>query len=105
MAMGTIIRRILAVLLLFAAVWLAVVLYWQVGEINPTAGDLAGWLLGLPLALLGGFWLLRWGMRRGKQKRAAQPVVDAEVGDEPVVDNGPQPDRIVHLLASSMWLR
>lgn len=105
MAMGTIIRRMLAVLLLFATVWFAVVLYWQVGEINPTASDLAVWLLGLPLALLGGIWLLRLGLRRAKQKRAAQPVADAEVGAEPVVDSGPQPDRIVHLLASSMWLR
>jgi len=103
--MGTIIRRMLAVLLLFAAVWFAVVLYWQVGEINPTAGDLAVWLLGLPLALLGGFWLLRRGVRRAKRKRAAQPAAGAETGPGPVVDNGPQPDRIVHLLASSLWLR
>ena len=105
MKVGALLRASALVLLLFAAVWFAVVLYWQVGEINPTAGDLAVWLLGLPLALLGGFWLLRWGMRRAKQKSAAQPAANAAVGAEPVVDDGPQPDRIVHLLASSMWLR
>ncbi|MGH8084532.1 MAG: hypothetical protein ACREPV_04580 [Lysobacter sp.] len=105
MKIARVLRTGALVLLLFAAVWFAVVLYWQLGEINPTAGDLAIWLLGLPLALLGGFWLLRWGVRRAKQKRAAQPTLDAEVGAEPVVDSGPQPDRIVHLLAGAVWLR
>lgn len=93
------------VLLLFAVVWFAVVLYWQAGDISPTAGDLGVWLFGLPLALLGGFWLLRWGIRRAKQKRAAAPAVSADVASDPVVDSGPQPDRIVHLLASAVWLR
>ncbi|MGY1426001.1 hypothetical protein [Lysobacter sp. A289] len=105
MKLARVLRTGALVLLLFAAVWFAAVLYWQAGEINPTAGDLTGWLLGLPLVLLGGFWLLRWRIRRAKQKRAAPPEAAAEVGIEPVIDSGPQPDRIVHLLAAAVWLR
>ncbi|MGY0557651.1 hypothetical protein [Lysobacter sp. A421] len=105
MKIARVLRTGALVLLLFAAVWFAAVLYWQAGEINPTAGDLTVWLIGLPLVLLGGFWLLRWVIRRATQKRAAPPEAAAEVGIEPVIDSGPQPDRIVHLLAASVWLR
>lgn len=103
--MGMIIRRMLAALLLFAAVWFAVVLYWQASDANPSAGDLAVWLLGLPLALLGGFWLLRWGIRRRREAQAASPMVAAGDDESSPVDNGPQPDRIIHLLAGAVWLR
>ncbi|MGQ4660530.1 hypothetical protein [Lysobacter sp. F6437] len=103
--MGTIIRRLLAALLVTAVVWFAVVLYWQVAEVSPGAGDLALWLLGLPLALLGAFLLLRWGLRR----RAARAATPAATGDQDEsaspIDSGPQPDRIVHLLAGAAWLR
>jgi len=105
MKIARVLRTGALVLLLFAAVWFAVVLYWQVGDVNPGAGDLALWLLGLPLALLGAFLLLRWGLRR-RAARAATPAVTA--GDEEFtspIDSGPQLDRIVHLLASAAWLR
>lgn len=105
MKAGAFLRASALVLLVFAAVWFAVVLYWQVSNASPTALDLALYLLVLPLVLLCGFWLLRGVIRRRRASRAAVPAGADDDSAQSSIDSGPQPDRIVHLLASAAWLR
>ena len=93
------------VALVFAIVWFAVVLTWQAGDASPTALDLGLYLLLLPLVLLGGLWLLRAAIRRRREARAGkQPSVGTDVAGSPL-ERGPQPDRVLHLHASALWLR
>ncbi|MCX7289921.1 MAG: hypothetical protein NTY28_02165, partial [Janthinobacterium sp.] len=50
-------RRCLLVLAVFALCWGGAIWYWRASTRVPTAGDLAGAMLVLPLSLLLAFWL------------------------------------------------
>ena len=105
MKVGGALRVGATVALVFAIVWFAVVLTWQAGDASPTALDLGLYLLLLPLVLLGGLWLLRGAIRRRREARAGkQPSVGTDVAGLPL-ERGPQPDRVIHLHASALWLR
>lgn len=90
------------------ACWVTVVLHWRSGGIEPTAGHIVLYLVLLPLAVLALVLLLRLAWRRFRGARAAAPPVvgiAAMADGEAPVDSGPQPDRVLHLLAGAVWLR
>ena len=55
------------------ACWIAVVLYWRVVDIQPTAGHIVAYLVLLPLGLLCGVLLLRPAWRRMRTRDTTQP--------------------------------
>lgn len=74
--------RIVGVALMIAIVWALVLGWWQSNDHRPDPGELALYLLALPLALIGGYWLLRFSIDRLKAKpengAAVPPVADAD---------------------------
>lgn len=65
----------LTLVLVTGAIWLAVVMAWQVNEVNPSGRDLVLYLGVLPAVLIGSFFLVRFGIRR--QRERAQAEADA----------------------------
>lgn len=74
--------RIVGVALTIAIVWALVLGWWQSNDHRPDPRELALYLLALPLALIGGYWLLRFSIDRLKAKpengAAVPPVADAD---------------------------
>jgi hypothetical protein len=107
---GPLLRVGATLLVVFGVVWVGVVLHWRRTGIEPTAGHIVAYLVLLPLALFGLVLLLRLAWRRFGRKRSAGPplagagVVPAAAG-EAAIDDGPQPDRVLQLLAGAVWLR
>ena len=54
-------KGILLSVLAFGACWTGAVWYWRSTNRMPDTGDLAAYLVALPLSLLLGYWLLRKG--------------------------------------------
>lgn len=106
MKAGAVIRGLLAGALAFAAVWLVAILYWRSTGATPTTGQILGYLLLMPLLLIGVFLLVRMLIRRRKARRAAgglAPTVDGE--STPDSTDATEPDRVLHLLASAVVTR
>lgn len=99
-------RRGLGAVGVFALVGVAVVLTWRGTGTTPGARDLALWLVGLPLALLAGYWGVRWllAWRRARQQAAGEGAAATELAPDglPAVD--PLIDLPLPLLASALWL-
>lgn len=106
MIIATFARRAIGAIGVFVLVGAAVVFYWHVEDISPSAVDLTGWLVGLPLALLGGYWITRWAVARSKARAAAAPAAgDVAAGDAPgAADDGVPVDMQLQLLASAVML-
>jgi hypothetical protein len=75
--------RILGVVLTVAIIWALVFGWWQSNDYQPNAEDLALYLLALPLALIGGYWLLRFFIEQLKTKPEA--VASPVASDDPLV--------------------
>lgn len=103
MKFATIARRTLAAAIVFGVVWAVMVLVWRRNDASPGPGDLGLYLLALPVGLIGGYWLLRWGIDARKAKATAA-TTDATDADADSVDAPPPPDRVLHLLASALLL-
>ncbi|MDN2712302.1 hypothetical protein O0880_23005 [Janthinobacterium sp. SUN118] len=93
-------RRCLLVLAVFALCWGGAIWYWRAGTRVPTAGDLAGAMLLLPLSLLLAFWL-------GKKllaRLAARPAMAAAVAATPQADAAPTaaPPAPLHIVAAAL---
>ena len=101
MTVATLLRRFAAAALVFVLVGAVMVAYWRRTGASPAAGDLGLYLLALPLGLIGGYWLLRWGIdgRKAKTSAATAAATGADVADD-----GPQPDRVLHLLAHAVLI-
>lgn len=106
MRAGAVIRSLAVGALAFAAVWLVVILYWRSTGATPATGQILGYLLLLPLLLIGVFLLVRWLIRRGRTRRAAAGPA-ATVDGESTADSTAaiEPDRVLHLLASAVLSR
>ena len=106
MKAGAVIRGLAAGALAFAAVWLVAILYWRSTGATPTTGQILGYLLLLPLLLVGVFLLVRLLIRRRQGRRtatgpAATPGADSIAGSTDAIE----PDRVLHLLASAVLTR
>ena len=73
--MARVLKKGLLILALFAAVWLAVIIWWQESRTLPTGVDIGLYLFALPLALLAALWL---GVRAVRAARAPKPEPAAE---------------------------
>lgn len=85
--------------LVFAVVWVLVIIYWQVTGANPGATSLVVYLLVLPAALIAGYFGLKTGIDVGK-KRAARKAEAANGTDAPGADATPDensPERAFNL--------
>lgn len=72
-------------LLTFAMVWALVLGWWQSNDHEPSKSDLALYLAALPLALIGGYWLLRFFIEHLKAPaNVAMPSVTAMLDDDPL---------------------
>lgn len=106
MRAGAVIRGFFGVALVFAAVWLVAIVYWRSSGATPTTYQILGYLLLLPLLLIGVFLLVRMLIRRRKARRAA--AVQAPVGDGEPPDNAAdtvESDRVLYLLATAAMTR
>lgn len=66
-------RALLVMAMVLAVVWVCVVFWWQVTEVEPTGRQMVVWLGVLPLTLLAVWWLARTLLRR-RRRRAEAPV-------------------------------
>lgn len=78
-------RALLLVAMVLVVVWVCVVFWWQVAEVEPTGRQMLVWLGLLPLTLLAAWWLVRALLRRRRMQRqpdapgvAAAPAVGVE---------------------------
>lgn len=71
--MARVVKKGLLVLMLFAVVWLAVIIWWQESRTLPTGVDIGLYLFALPLAMLAALWL---GARAVRAARAPKPAAD-----------------------------
>ena len=89
------------------ACWIAVVLYWRVVDIQPTAGHIVAYRVLLPLGLLCGVLLLRPAWRRMRTRDTTQPepakAETADGGGGTGVERAV--DRTLYLLAGAAWMR
>lgn len=93
-------RRCLLVLAVFALCWGGAIWYWRASTRVPTAGDLAGAMLVLPLSLLLAFWL-------GKKllaRLAAGPAMAAAATAAPQAQAAPTaaPPAPLHIVAAAL---
>ena len=72
--MARVVKKGLLVLVLFAVVWLAVIIWWQESRTLPTGVDIGLYLFALPVAMLAALWL---GARAVRAARAPKPAADA----------------------------
>ena len=100
-------RRISAAALVFVLVGVLMVAYWRGTGALPGAGTLSLYLLVLPLALVGCYWLVRWQLGR-RAARTAGAATPAGAGDGAGVGahdgDAIAPDRMLLLLASAVLL-
>lgn len=99
MSAATVARRTAAALLVAGIVGIVVVAYWRGSNATPDAGDIVLYLVALPVALVGGYWLLRWRLGARASQAATQTTAATGV-DAPGA--APQVDRVLHLLASAI---
>ena len=72
-------------LLTFVMVWALVLGWWQSNDHEPSKSDLALYLAALPLALIGGYWLLRVFIEHLKAPPSvAMPSMAATLDDDPL---------------------
>lgn len=72
-------------LLTLAIVWGLVLAWWQSNDYAPSTIDLVLYLGAVPLALIGGYWLLRGFIEHLKAPPpAAKPSLQSEVDDDPL---------------------
>lgn len=57
--MSRILKTALWLALFFGLLWLVIIIWWQTTHRIPTATDIALYMLGLPVALLVGYWVLK----------------------------------------------
>ncbi|WP_222566024.1 hypothetical protein [Novilysobacter antarcticus] len=106
MRVGAVIRGLLGVVLVFGAVWLVAILYWRASGATPATPQIVGYLLVLPLLLIGGFLLVRALMRWRKARRDhAAPQSPAGGATPQVATTQVEADRIVYLLDSAALTR
>ncbi|SDY78305.1 hypothetical protein SAMN04487939_10661 [Lysobacter sp. yr284] len=80
-------KLVLWLALLTGAIWFAVVLAWQVNDVQPSGSALVLYLAGLPLLAIGAVLAVGYGLRRRRQRAqgmdadAATPAAQAFVGE------------------------
>lgn len=100
-----ILRTALPVVLVFAAVWIAVIAYWRASNREPNGGDVVVYLIALPLGLLVAFWLLKAGVRRLRRGDGASGATAAKgVGAEDVAVEDPERRFRLLLVGSALRL-
>ncbi|MFQ6309095.1 hypothetical protein [Lysobacter capsici] len=85
-------KMILLLALLTGAIWFAIVVAWQVNDVQPSGSDLALYLGGLPLLAIGAVLLVRYGLRQRRERaaeRAAAPASAARGTAEPGEHDAP----------------
>lgn len=80
-------------LLAAALIWALVLAWWQSNDYQPDRLELALYLGALPLALIGGYWLLRGFIENLKAPPAAPPVAEKlSADDDPLAASGKKTD-------------
>lgn len=74
----------------FGAVWLAVILDWRATNRVPNGMDIGLWLLALPLAIIVGMVAVRAIIRRAKQRKATPQ--DADIAPTAATDSSSSPN-------------
>ncbi|MFP5390529.1 MAG: hypothetical protein ACLGI6_03150 [Gammaproteobacteria bacterium] len=92
------IKTSLLVVALFALCWGGAIAYWQTTNRMPSIGDLALYMLVLPLALLLGVWLLRKGMGA----MAAAPAVAVAAPAASAARDPGKTEPVLELLAGAL---
>ncbi|MDR2924967.1 MAG: hypothetical protein LBU76_03310 [Azoarcus sp.] len=72
--------RIAGIVLAVALIWALVFGWWQSNDHQPDLGDLALYMLALPLALIGGYWLLRFSIDQLKAKPGSKAAASSPTG-------------------------
>lgn len=72
--MQTWMKGVLLSVLAFGGSWSGAVWYWRDTNRMPATGELAAYLIALPLALLLGYWLARKGATAWSERQAAAPA-------------------------------
>lgn len=80
--MVRVLKKGMLVLVLFAVVWLAVIIWWQESRTLPTGVDIGLYLFALPLALLGAFWAGARIVRAARSPKAAPAQARTEAPAE-----------------------
>jgi len=72
------------VILTLAIVWALVFGWWHSNDHHPDTGELALYLVALPLALIGGYWLLRLSIDQIKAKPQAEAAAQPAASEDPL---------------------
>lgn len=100
-------KTIVLLALLTGAIWCVVVLAWQVNDTQPSASDLALYLGGLPLLAIGTVLLVRYGLRKRRERAAEQAAAPASAtrgAAEPGEHDSPAVAYVLHLHAAAVHL-
>lgn len=92
-------RKGVVVLAAFAVAWACAIFWWRSADTAPGGMAMLGWLVALPLALLGLLWIVARARRRSGRP---QPQADGEAAEEAVADAPVAPPLMV--LAEAAWL-
>ncbi len=96
--------KILLVLLITGIVWMLVLGWWRANDHQPATGETLFYLIGIPVALFGGYWLLSRFFdylrtpTSSTSAAATQRATDAASSEE----SGPVPNEFFHLLAGAV---
>ncbi len=104
MSTGAVIRGLFGCALAFVAVWLIAILYWSSTGAAPTTGQIFGYLLIVPLLLIGGFLLIRMLIRRRKAGDGTQSPAAADGSTVATMADAAQ-DRVLYVLATAVLTR
>ncbi len=106
MKTAALMRGLFGVALAFAAVWLIAILYWRSSGATPTTVQIIGYLLVVPVLLIGMVFLFRMLIGRRKARRTSAPSHDAAGAETPDSDPGlAQPDHVLYIRAAAARTR
>lgn len=99
-------KLVLWLALLTGAIWFAVVLAWQVNDVQPSGSALVLYLVGLPLLAIGAVLAVGYGLRRRKQRAQDAQADAATPAARAAADEGEHASRAyaLHLHAAAVNL-
>ncbi len=96
--------KILLVLLVTGIVWMLVLGWWRANDHQPATGETLFYLIGIPVALFGGYWFLSRFFDYLRTPTASTSVAATQHSTDaaPSGESGPVPHEYFHLLAGTV---